>query len=173
MLNRQGEEWYSQGGDADAVMDNVPYATVGGGQGNTASGVSATVGGGETNTASGDGATVGGGSENIASGYQLSQEQATRIAALEAEKAALQGQLDDLEARVAALEQTPNTGQATTSSNGLPTLWPLSAGLPLLGLALGWRQEISRKVLEDALSPRPRGRCQRSHTAKVAPGTGL
>ena len=44
------------------------YATVGGGEYNTASGVSATVGGGGTNTASGGSATVGGGYTNTAAG---------------------------------------------------------------------------------------------------------
>ncbi|MGO8764403.1 MAG: tail fiber domain-containing protein [Limisphaerales bacterium] len=43
-------------------------ATVGGGEGNKASDSSATVGGGEYNTASGDYATVPGGEENLASG---------------------------------------------------------------------------------------------------------
>jgi hypothetical protein len=43
-------------------------ATVGGGDGNTASGAGATVGGGGENTASGAGATVGGGRVNTASG---------------------------------------------------------------------------------------------------------
>ena len=43
----------------------------------------------------------------------------------------------------------------------------VSLSLPKLG------GEISRKVAENALSPRPRGRSQRSHLAKVAPGTGL
>jgi hypothetical protein len=42
------------------------YGTVGGGEGNTASGEETTVGGGSKNTASGDRATVGGGSENRA-----------------------------------------------------------------------------------------------------------
>jgi hypothetical protein len=44
------------------------YGTVGGGLGNTASGEDATVGGGQTNTASGEAATVGGGGFNTASG---------------------------------------------------------------------------------------------------------
>ena len=42
------------------------FATVGGGEGNTASGLAATVGGGETNWASGFAATVGGGANNVA-----------------------------------------------------------------------------------------------------------
>jgi hypothetical protein len=49
---------------------SVFYATVGGGFGNTASGIDATVGGGASNTASGSGATVGGGFGNTASGKQ-------------------------------------------------------------------------------------------------------
>ena len=52
---------------------DADYATVGGGNGNTASGYAATVGGGEYNTASGNSATVGGGGAedgggNVASG---------------------------------------------------------------------------------------------------------
>ncbi len=47
---------------------NASFGTVGGGQGNTASDLSATVGGGNTNTASGLRATVGGGLINHASG---------------------------------------------------------------------------------------------------------
>jgi len=44
------------------------FATVGGGQSNTASGSRATVGGGERNSASGGSATIGGGESNTASG---------------------------------------------------------------------------------------------------------
>ena len=72
--------------------------------------------------------------------YGLTQEQAARIEELEAENVTLQERLDDLEARVAALEKTLNTDRPPTSSTGLPTLWPLFAGLPLLGLVLTWRQ---------------------------------
>jgi hypothetical protein len=46
------------------------FGTVGGGVGNTASGVDATVGGGNSNTASGQDATVGGGVNNNASGQE-------------------------------------------------------------------------------------------------------
>jgi hypothetical protein len=53
-------------GGANSVTAN--YATVGGGEENTASGMDATVGGGEENTASGKHATVGGGWDNTASG---------------------------------------------------------------------------------------------------------
>ncbi len=52
----------------NSVTDD--FGTVGGGDGNTASGLNATVGGGVSNTASGYQATVGGGGINTASGYQ-------------------------------------------------------------------------------------------------------
>ena len=49
-------------------VNNTSYATVGGGNGNTASGSSSTVGGGSHNTTIGTYDTVGGGNENTASG---------------------------------------------------------------------------------------------------------
>jgi hypothetical protein len=55
-----------QSGGINQVTAN--FGTVGGGEGNTASGSWATVGGGGGNTASGDPATVGGGGGNTASG---------------------------------------------------------------------------------------------------------
>jgi len=53
----------NQAGDADAGTDplSAPYASVGGGLGNTASGPVSSVGGGTANTASGQASTVGGG----------------------------------------------------------------------------------------------------------------
>ena len=56
----------NQAGNADADTTNTPYATVGGGYGNTASATYATVGGGAYNTASGSNATIGGGFNNTA-----------------------------------------------------------------------------------------------------------
>lgn len=58
----------NRAGDNDAVLDDSDYATVGGGDGNVASGYSATVGGGRSHVASGNEATVGGGGSNQASG---------------------------------------------------------------------------------------------------------
>ena len=55
------------GNRAGAEALNATYATVGGGEENTASGSSATVSGGSKNEASGSSATVGGGSQNTAS----------------------------------------------------------------------------------------------------------
>jgi hypothetical protein len=55
------------GNDNSSSLDH-PYATVGGGRQNTASGGWSTVGGGDQNTASGTDATVGGGWLNTASG---------------------------------------------------------------------------------------------------------
>ena len=55
-------------GNAAGTTLDSPFATVGGGQSNTASGNSSTVGGGEANTASGSNSTVGGGFSNAASG---------------------------------------------------------------------------------------------------------
>jgi hypothetical protein len=55
------------GGQAGTVNRAMAdFATVSGGEGNTASGLAATVGGGETNWASGFAATVGGGANNVA-----------------------------------------------------------------------------------------------------------
>jgi hypothetical protein len=62
-----GGGYANQAGDADAITTNAPYATVGGGSSNTASGSYATVGGGAGNTASSQYATVGGGYGNTAS----------------------------------------------------------------------------------------------------------
>ena len=58
------------GGQASATNGaTADFATIGGGEGNTASGASATVGGGEGNTASGASATVGGGKANAVLGF--------------------------------------------------------------------------------------------------------
>jgi len=62
--------------------------------------------------------------------YQFSQEQAARIQALEAENAALQQRLDDLEARMAALE----AASAQPLQSGLLP----GAGVLLAGLGLIW-----------------------------------
>lgn len=58
------------GGRANIAGANGNYAaTVGGGQGNTASAQNATIAGGTSNSASGLNATIGGGTSNTASGY--------------------------------------------------------------------------------------------------------
>jgi hypothetical protein len=77
--------------------------------------------------------------------YQLSQEQAARIDALEKENAALQQRLDDLESRVSALEAGPGVSAAVSqaSSSGLPAAWLLLGGglaLVLGGLVLAQRR---------------------------------
>jgi len=59
----------NQAGDGDADVTDAPYATVGGGYYNTASGRYDTVAGGRNNTASGPDATVGGGHDNTASDW--------------------------------------------------------------------------------------------------------
>ena len=58
----------NQAGDNIGTTNDRPYATVGGGYFNIASGTSATVGGGSINIASGSVATVGGGENNTATG---------------------------------------------------------------------------------------------------------
>ncbi|MBC7227363.1 MAG: tail fiber domain-containing protein, partial [Thermoflexales bacterium] len=60
---------YNRAGNGDGDPTDAPYATIGGGLRNTASGYIATVGGGHHNIASDSGATIGGGWENIASAY--------------------------------------------------------------------------------------------------------
>jgi hypothetical protein len=60
---------YATVGGGDSNTASGLFATVGGGSGNTASNWWATVGGGAGNTASGDSATVGGGTGNTASGF--------------------------------------------------------------------------------------------------------
>ena len=67
--------------------------------------------------------------------YQRSQEQFVRIQELEAGNAALQGQLEDLEARVAALEAAAGGGAPAgpLESGLLP-----GAGVLLVGLGLVW-----------------------------------
>jgi hypothetical protein len=59
----------NQAGDGDADLTDATYATVAGGEGNTASGRRATVGGGNDNTASGYSSTVGGGQNNTATDH--------------------------------------------------------------------------------------------------------
>jgi hypothetical protein len=77
--------------------------------------------------------------------YQLSQGQATRITELEAENAALQAesteqqaQIDDLEARLMALERG---GVSRSPAFGLPT-WLLLGGLMLAGVMTLQRRRI-------------------------------
>jgi len=82
--------------------------------------------------------------------YQFSQEQASRIAALENENASLNQRLDSLEARVSALEGGTGAGAAvsTASSSGVPALWPVLGGglaLVLVGLVLGRRLAGARR----------------------------
>lgn len=62
-----GGGFFNRAGDDSGATDR-PFATVGGGRENTASGGSSTVGGGIGNTASGSFSTVGGGNSNTASG---------------------------------------------------------------------------------------------------------
>jgi len=75
--------------------------------------------------------------------YQLSQEQAARIQALETQNASLQQRLDNLEARVSALEGTSPSrgGSRTAPTSGLPWL-VLAGGLALVGLVLAQRRVI-------------------------------
>jgi len=82
--------------------------------------------------------------------YELSQEQAARIDALEEENASLQQRLDSLETRVSALEAGTGAGAAvsTASSSGVPALWPVLGGglaLVLVGLVLGRRLAGARR----------------------------
>jgi len=73
--------------------------------------------------------------------YVLSQEQATRIQALEEENASLQQRLDDVEARVTALEGGASTsGAATGPLSGLTAGWLVVGGLVVVGLALVQRR---------------------------------
>jgi hypothetical protein len=65
-----GGGFNNQAGDAAGSTSFLPYATVGGGAGNIASGYASTVGGGTTNTASGHRSTVGGGMDNRAGGHR-------------------------------------------------------------------------------------------------------
>jgi len=70
--------------------------------------------------------------------YQLSQEQATRIQALEEENANLQGQLNDLEGRVTALEGGARTNDASAGplSSRVTVGSLLFGGLLLVGLVM-------------------------------------
>jgi hypothetical protein len=79
--------------------------------------------------------------------YQLSQEQASRIAALEEENATLQQRLDDLESRVSALEAGTGVSAAVSqaSASGLPTPWLLLGGG--LTLALGGLVLVQRRLV--------------------------
>jgi hypothetical protein len=67
-IQTDAQESTIAGGAANTIETNAQFAAVGGGTVNLASGDYATVGGGEENTAA-DGSTVGGGIENTASGY--------------------------------------------------------------------------------------------------------
>lgn len=60
--------YYNDAGSDDGDPHNASYATVGGGETNSARGKYSTVGGGENNIASGDHATINGGKANFASG---------------------------------------------------------------------------------------------------------
>ena len=64
-----GGGYANQAGDDAGTVDDRPFATVGGGSHNTASGVESTVGGGSDNAASGAWSTVSGGTFNTASGF--------------------------------------------------------------------------------------------------------
>jgi len=78
--------------------------------------------------------------------YQLSQEQAARIDALETQNASLQQRLDDLESRVSALEAGTGVSAAVSqaSSSGPPTPWLLLGGG--LTLALGGLVLVQRRL---------------------------
>jgi len=78
--------------------------------------------------------------------YQLSQEQASRIEALETQNASLQQRLDGLEARVAALEEGTGVKAAVSqaSSSGLPAAWLLLGGG--LALVLGGLVLVQRRL---------------------------
>ncbi len=65
----QGNASVIGGGISNTVSVNGFYATIGGGEWNTASGSDTTIGGGILNTANGESATVAGGVGNAASGY--------------------------------------------------------------------------------------------------------
>jgi hypothetical protein len=71
--------------------------------------------------------------------YQLVQEKDTEIAALEQENEDLRGQLDDIEARLAALEQ----GGAVNSASSLP-LSPATLPWLLAGSLVVWFGRRSR-----------------------------
>jgi len=58
----------NQAGDGTAGVSSAQFATVAGGNQNTATGPASTIGGGTTNLASGNVSTIGGGYRNIASG---------------------------------------------------------------------------------------------------------
>ncbi|MDW8479861.1 MAG: tail fiber domain-containing protein [Xanthomonadales bacterium] len=62
-----GGGYGNRAGDDAGTVSDTPFATVGGGFLNTASGFASTVGGGRGNTANGLWATIGGGQSNIAS----------------------------------------------------------------------------------------------------------
>jgi hypothetical protein len=77
--------------------------------------------------------------------YELSQEQGARIQALEAHNTTLQQRLDNLEARVSALEARRGGGAPVSqaSSSGLPAAWVVLGGalmLALVGLVLVHRR---------------------------------
>ncbi len=70
--------------------------------------------------------------------YELSQEQAARIQALEAENAAQQQRLDDLEARVTGLEGT--VGTSGSSQSHLPAGWLVLGGLVMAAVMVRQRR---------------------------------
>jgi hypothetical protein len=74
--------------------------------------------------------------------YQLSQDQAARIQALEEENASQQGRLDDLEARVTALEGGAGVSGSSTAplSSAMPAGWLLLGGLVVGGLVVVQRR---------------------------------
>jgi hypothetical protein len=69
--------------------------------------------------------------------YELSQEQSARIEALESENAALLSQMDDLEARLVALEQRGGLSRQAAEAGLLSEGW-LGLGALLAGLGLVW-----------------------------------
>jgi hypothetical protein len=74
--------------------------------------------------------------------YSLSQEQATYIQALEHQNASLQQHLDDLEARLSALDGgvRVDNGSAGPLASGFTAGWVLLGGLVALGLLLAQRR---------------------------------
>jgi hypothetical protein len=77
--------------------------------------------------------------------YQLSKEQAARIEELEEENAALREQLDDLEARVAALEKGAETGAWRFLEASILGGWSLPVTL-LSGISLAFLAQRKRRV---------------------------
>jgi hypothetical protein len=70
--------------------------------------------------------------------YEISRQQAARIEALEAGNAAQQEQIDDLQARLAALEK--RTGDPGSPLSHLPGAWLLLGGLVVVAGVVAQRR---------------------------------